>query len=242
MIRSPVVRMADGTYVPRQTMRSRFRGNRRRPLNEFCPMHLIDCGVYAINSSRAEWILREIEDNYFISPESSMDRREFCWNSMAGLKNILPASLAYLKRGQYKHAVPRFDFGFDKPAKMPCGAHFLVWYRHMLIAENGNNLDLLPGVPVSWLTRGKQFNVRQAPTWFGPVDLHVLADADMPKITVKISGPQRNPPEKIRLYLRTPAPFKSVALNASPVSTFDADKRIITLPGKIGQAVITVMY
>ena len=118
----------------------------------------------------------------------------------------------------------------------------ILWLRHLLILENGDNLDLLAGVPGSWLVPGKQIKVKNAPTWYGQINMNVKSLVDHRQVEVILTGPQRNPPEMIRLYLRTPGPIKTVIVNTESVSTFDADKRTVTLPGNIGIAVIDISY
>ncbi|MHC4798758.1 MAG: hypothetical protein ACYTF1_19140, partial [Planctomycetota bacterium] len=261
MIRSPVVRLDDGTYVPRQPMRSRFRGAGRRMWRDriYGPVHLLECGIYADESPEAEWILRDMESNPLTSftpvttaPVVYMTKsyreglgtlRRFGWGlNASGNRDLLPASLVYLRRGQANHAIPFFDSGLGGHMRSPYGAECVVWLRNLLILENGKNLDLLAGVPGSWLVPGKQIEVTNAPTWYGPMDMHVESLVDGREVKMLLTGPRRNPPETIRLYLRTPAPIKTVMVNGESLSTFAADKGIVTLPGGIGHAVIAVSY
>ena len=54
MLRAPVVRLRDGTYVPHQPTRSRLRGRDVGWVRDalYGPVHLIDCGIYEDDSPK----------------------------------------------------------------------------------------------------------------------------------------------------------------------------------------------
>ncbi|UCD27916.1 MAG: hypothetical protein JSV03_12535, partial [Planctomycetota bacterium] len=219
MIRAPVVGLRDNTYVPAQPMcsRSRVTGAEGWRGGILGPVHLVDCGLYADDSPEAEWILRDVEDNLSsplpIPTTRPLIMRGLKWgNRDEGRRNLLPITLLYLRRGQYKHAAPLFEGGPEGDAGISYGAECIVWFRHLLVMENGRRLDLLAGVPSSWLAAGKRIKIEKAPTWYGPMNMRVESLAELRQIKIELEGPQRNPPESIRLYLRTPQPFQSVRI------------------------------
>jgi hypothetical protein len=273
MIRAPVVRLRDGTYVPFQPTRSRLRGRDLGWIRDalYGPVHLMDCGVYADDSPEAEWILRDTEDNVFIGGArgrqlEDYDRQWFSWGGITLQSNLLPNPLVYLRRGQPRHAIrafynslaanvyadvrtfcehpiKRYGWGRGPFFKSPDESAFIVWFRSLLILERGKDeLDLLAGVPMPWLAPGKQITIAGAATWFGPIDLHVESSDNPRRIVVELAGPRRNPPRSIRLHLRTPDRLRTVTLNGQPISTFDPDKGIISLPGGTGGAEIIASY
>lgn len=264
MIRAPVVRLRDGTYVPHQPTRSRLRGRDVGWIRDalYGPVHLIDCGIYADDSPEAEWILRDAEDNVFIGAArgrtlADFDNQWFSWGGLNLQSNLLPNPSIYLRRGQPKHALrafynslaaniyqdvrafcefrdkySTFGSGHGPIYKPPEEAAFFVWFRQLLICENGPNLELLPAVPLEWLAPGRQFTVRRAPTGFGPMDLHVETSAD--QMNIQLTPPKRNPPERVRLHLRRPENIRTVTLNGRPVNleSIGREKNVLTLPDR----------
>ena len=272
MIRAPVVRLRDGTYIPYQPTRSRLRGRDLGWIRDslYGPVHLIDCGIYADDSPEATWILRDAEDNVFIDGQrgrslKDFEQQWFSWGGITEQSNLLPNRLVYLRRGQAKHAIRAFynslaanvyadmrtfcemplgngSFGGGPFFKTPDESAFIVWLRHLLIMETGNNLDLLAGVPLAWFEPGKQIEVRGAATWFGPLDLDLTCTSDPRQISINLAAPRRNPPEAIRLHLRRPELVRALTVNSQPATTFDATKRILALPGSVDRAQIVVSY
>ena len=141
-----------------------------------------------------------------------------------------------------EHPIEAYGIGAGPFFKSPDESAFIVWFRHLLIAENGSDLELLARVPAGWLEPGKRITVEGAATWFGPIDLRVESELDPPRISVELVGPRRNPPGVIRLHLRTPQRVRAVTVSGQEVSTFDADKGIITLGGDVDRADVVVSY
>jgi len=189
MVRAPVVRLHDGTYVPQQPARSRCRGwDLGLPHNvHWGPMHLIECGIHTPDSLEAQWI-----------------------------------------RCSEKDQVNE--------------TKFVPWLRQLLIAEHNDRLELLAGVPAHWLKPGKKIIVRRAVTWFGPMDMTVESKADPRQIVIALEGPKRNPPQTVRLYIRTPRPIAAVTCNGHRLSTFKPATGIIDLPRLEESATIVISY
>ncbi len=272
MVRSPVVALRDGTHVPHQPTRSRLRNRDLGWIRDalYGPVHLIDCGIYEPGSPEAEWILRDTEDNVFIGPDrgralADFDRQWFSWGGITLQSNLLPNPLIYLQRQQPKHALRAFwnslaanvyadvrtftehpieayGIGQGPFYKSPDESAFIVWLRHLLVGERGDELDLLAGVPTAWLEPGQRITVRGAATWFGPMDIETRSEADPRRVLVRLAAPGRNPPRVIRLHVRVPGPIAAVTLNGQRLSTFDPGGGIITLPGGVGQADVVISY
>jgi hypothetical protein len=272
MLRAPVVRLLDGTYVPHQPTRSRLRGRDLGWIRDalYGPVHLIDCGIYPPDSPEAEWILRDSEDNVFVNEErgrklTSFDQQWFSWGGITLQSNLLPNPLIYLRRHQPKHAIRAFynslaanvyadvrtftehpieAYGLGRGPfyKAPDESAFVVWLRHLLIMEDGNDLVLLAGAPEGWLAPGKAIHIRGAATWFGPVDLETESRSEPRRLVVRLNGPTRNPPARILLFSRASERIKGVTLNGQGLSTFDSADGMITLPGTVGQAEVVIDY
>jgi len=268
MIRAPVVRLRDGTYVPYQPTRSRLRGRDLGWIRDalYGPVHLIDCGVYPDDSPEAEWILRDTEDNVFIGEDrgrklQDYDSQWFSWGGITLQSNLLPNSLIYLRRGQPKHAIRAFynslaanvfedvrtfcehpikayGIGQGPFFKSPDESAFIVWLRHLLIAEKDDELLLLAGAPTDWLEPGKRIRIEKAATWFGPLDVQVVSKSEPRRLEITLNGPMRNPPRAIKLHLRTVGKSACVTVNGERTEGWDTDRMVLTLPGDIGQVQI----
>jgi hypothetical protein len=264
MLRSPAVRLAGGQYVPMQPICSRLRGRFGSWLLEsvYSPVHLIDCGVYPADSPQADWILHDAEDNVLPAvglglsarPTSVPERSAFLAGCAASPAGPPPLATVYLQRGLYRHALSDFydflaaDLAADASARQGASAStdvgpaLLVWLRHLLIWERDHELNLLAGVPPGWLEKGRRIAVRQAPTWFGPMDMTVESAADANRIVVRLNGPSRQAPEAVRLWVRAPRPLLVVTCNGQRVADFDPTSGLIRLSGNVQQAEVVVTY
>ena len=54
---------------------------------------------------------------------------------------------------------------------------FIRLVRHLLIFERGDVLELLPALPPEWVAPDRPFRLEKSPTRFGPVSLHLYAEA-----------------------------------------------------------------
>lgn len=271
MIRAPVVRLRDGTYVPFQPTRSRLRGRDLGWIRDalYGPIQLIECGVWPAGSPEAEWILRDAEDNVFIGADrgyelADFEQQWFSWGGMTLQPNLLPVPPAYLARDMRKHALRGFyntlaasvyaDAGcFAEWVKYPGTAGgplfkppdesaFIAWMRQLLIAERGNDLDLLAGAPTEWLTGRGTIAFRRAATWFGPMDMATHSDPSTRELVIDLTGPQRNPPQRVRVHAGALGRIVAVTLDGKPVTTFDAKTGVIELPGKAASGKLVISY
>ena len=56
----------------------------------------------------------------------------------------------------------------------------------MFVYEKENTLVLASGIPDDWFTHKDGFSMRNAPTWFGTINLSVTPEKD--GITIKVTG------------------------------------------------------
>ena len=254
---SPVVQLLDGTYIPHLPVRAYLRGRDVGWIREalYGPILYIDAGLIGRDTQEATWILKDHEDNVFVSKAVGRNvDLEHDWFSQGGItiqSNLLPNPLVYLARGQVEHAIRAFYNSFaaslyadvrcftEHPVaaygwgqgpfyKTPDECAFLTWLRYLLIMEMNDTLFLTPGTPRKWLEQGKEIEVCEAPTYFGPVSFKIVSDKD--KVSALVQPPRRNRPNAVILRLRHPEKkdIKSVKVNSMPWSDFDAE--MITLP------------
>jgi hypothetical protein len=81
----------------------------------------------------------------------------------------------------------------------------------------------LPGAPDWWLADGKEIVVENAPTHFGPMSLRVRGTAK--GVQVKLTPPQRQPPQRIVLHLPRSRPATSAPRGVEVVTRSEQTRR-----------------
>lgn len=263
----PVVRLRDATYVPKIPSRLYERGRAHGWLREtlegavFLPAY----GLLAPDAPETEWILKDYEDNLYISERYgyAIPAFEEFWFSRGGFSmqaNLLDGPLPYLWRDDVKHFIRAYFNGFASafyPEIRMCNEHSLpelgyprgdhfkssdeaqstYWLRLMFVNEVGPKLYLGQAIPRYWLSHGNKIGIRNAPSNFGVLSFTIESKAAEGTIKALLDPPGRNPPESIFLRLRHPdgSKIKSVTINGRPYENFDADKEWIILPGKLSE-------
>ncbi len=234
-ILAPVVRLRDGTYVPKYPSHPQLRGRANGWIRETLEgsMFLPAYGLLSANAPETAWILKDYEDNLYISDQYgySIPTFEQFWFSRGGFSmqaNLLDGPLPYLYRDEIKHYLRAFFNGFasgfypetkmlnehSKPELgYPAGDHFKTsdeaqvacWLRLMFVREAGDELYLGQAIPRYWLRGGNEIGIQNAATYFGPLSLRYRSSLPRDgKITVEFDPPKRNPPKTIFLRLRHP--------------------------------------
>lgn len=270
MLRAPVARLRDGSYVPQQPPRFHLRRSESDTYAaiDSHPIHLLELGVYEPDSAEAEWILRDLEDNGFLGGVIGRELSDtglewFSFGGMSRFPGRLPTVPVYLRRGQPKHAVRAFcntlaarlyedvpafaDVDTGLGACSTCLYHVAAEtavfdrFRSMLILEADNDLHLLAGVPEAWLEPGKTIRIERAASWYGPIDLSVESRDEPRELVVRL-GPLRDEPPAIRLHLRTGQAIRSVSLDGRSFDDFDPAAGVVALRGMAGRITLRVSY
>ena len=264
-ILTPVVRLRDGTYVPKFPSRLYERGRALGWIRETLEgsLCLPVLGLIPPDSPEATWILKDYEDNLYISDTYGYAIPSFAdfWFSRGGFSmqsNLLESPIPYLYRDQIKHYLRAYFNAFASafyPGIRMCNEHCLpelghprgdhfkssdeanvtCWLRLMFVHERGDDLYLGQAIPRYWLTRGRTVGIQRAATHFGPMSLQISSAADGRQIKAVLTPPERNPPKTIYLRLRHPEakPIQSVTLGGKKHDQFDVDKEWIVLPGGV---------
>ncbi len=113
MVRSPVVRLRDGSAVPHVPAHLHLRGRAFGWLRETLEgaIHLLNGGIFAPDSHIGTWILHDYEDNLYLSENygysgCSVPDEEVQWFSRGGFSqqpNLLCGPVPYLARDEIKH-------------------------------------------------------------------------------------------------------------------------------------------
>lgn len=262
-IRTPVVRLRDGTYVPKYPSHLHERGRSVGWIRETLEgsILLMLTGLVSPDAPQAAWILKDYEDNLYISDQYGYSIPVFdqFWFSRGGFSmqaNLLDGPIPYLLRDEVRHYLRAYFNGFasafypeirmcnehsNPELGYPAGDHFkssdeaqvTYWLRLVFVREQGDELYLGQAVPRYWLAQGKSVGIDGAASHFGPLSLRIRSQADHGQITASLTPPERNPPKTIYLRLRHPQgkPIQSVTLNGLPYDRFDVKKEWILLPG-----------
>jgi hypothetical protein len=230
----PVVRLRDGTYVPKIPSRLYERGRAHGWLREtlegalFLPAY----GLLPPDAPETRWILKDYEDNLYISDRYgyAIPAYDSFWFSRGGFSmqaNLLDGPLPYLWRDDIKHYIRAYFNGFASAfypeirmcnehslpeLGYPAGDHFkssdesqsTYWLRLMFVNEQGEDLYLGQATPRYWLADGNKIGIERAASHFGPLSLHYESHVREGKINVTLDPPVRNPPKTIYVRLRHP--------------------------------------
>jgi hypothetical protein len=268
--RSPVVRLRDGTCVPHFPSHVHRRG---RSFGWICEtlegaIHLLIAGVIDPGSREADWILRDFEDNLYLSDAYGyrIDDFDSEWFDCGGFSmqaclllgvepylyrdevkpalratfNAIAANLYPDTRMLTEHALPELGDWKGDHYKSSDEANAAGWLRYLFVREQGDELLLGQAVPCEWLGPGRRCGVERAATHFGPMDLVFEGDED--GVTARLEGPRRNPPTRIQLRFRCPEgrELRGVKVNGENRQVGEAGW--IDLPGRVGNATIRASY
>jgi len=103
-------------------------------------------------------------------------------------------------------------------------AEFVRAVRNLLVFERGNELELLGGLPPTWLMSGAQIVVERTPTRFGPISLRMSVD-DGNVARIELEADWSRPPE--RIVLRPPAATVSARIDGRAI---DDNSELLVMP------------
>jgi hypothetical protein len=268
--RSPVVRLRDGTAVPQIPSYVQRRG---RSFGWICQtlegaIHLIITGAIDPHSIQAQWILKDYEDNLFLSNQYGYTVPDFneYWFGRGGM-SMQPCLLldveAYLYRDDVKQALRALfnalaavqfpDVHMNTEHSLPDlgdwrGDHYKTsdeanacgWLRYLFVREEGDTLLVGQAIPREWLKPGQQCGLENTATFFG--NTSILYRGASGHITAELRGPTRNPPREIRLRFRAPGANSPARVTVNGQAWTRLDDDWVILPGDIGSATIVASY
>jgi hypothetical protein len=250
MVAAPVVQLLDGTYVPHIPTRTGIRGREQGWIREaaYGALQLLEGDVFDPDEEEMTWVLKDLEDNLFVSREwgrpVDLERHWFSHGGVTIQPNLMDTGVDYLRRGQIEHAlralfnnfasslypdvrafaehpVVELGHGVGPFYKSSDEAKALIWLRTFLLREEGDSLHLAQGAPRSWFEPGQSFGVRGLASFFGPVTYQVQSSPT--EITARIELPDQRPLRELVLHLRRPgrAVIRNVTVNGKPHRDFD---------------------
>ena len=165
---------------------------------------------------------------------------------------------AHLRRGEVKAFLEEFymnmssladretytfweHYFYASPHKTHEEAWFLMRCRWMLYLEAGEALNIMPGVPRSWLEDGKEIHLHGAASYFGKVYVDAVSDVSNGRISVHVKVedlPGRLPK---KLLVRVPHPQGLQAASAS-VGCYDPTMETVTIDGFDGKVEFELIF
>lgn len=274
MDRSPIVQLRDGTWIPSVPSDVHRRGRSFGWITETLEgsIHLIRCGVVDPDEPLATWILRDYEDNRYLSDQFGYQPKDFerDWFWMGGFSqqpSLLCSPTPYVMRDEPEHYVRSYFNAFTSAyfperamiTEHPLpnigdyrGDHFKTsdeamntsWIRWMFIWDEGEDLHLGRVMPRDWLRDGKQVKIERAATHFGPMSMSMASHAASGSIEMTIDPPTRNLPKAIYARFRHPDAKKMgrVTVNGKAWNEFDAAKEWVVLPALKAKTVVVAYY
>ena len=262
-VRTPVVRLRDGTFVPKYPSELYTRGRSHGWVRETLEgaMFLPVMGLLPASAPESTWILKDYEDNLYISERYgySIPVLDKFWFSRGGFSmqaNLLDGPIPYLLRDEIQHylrayfnafasafepgvrmlsehSLPELGYAGGCMFKTSDEAQSSYWLRLMFIREQEKELYLGQAIPRYWLAPSKRVSIDRAATHFGPMSLRISSESGQLKAV--LTPPTRNAPETIYLRLRHPQGklLKSVTVNRKPYERFDPKKEWVVLPGNL---------
>ncbi|NLE44572.1 MAG: hypothetical protein GX620_07605 [Chloroflexi bacterium] len=258
MIESPVIRLLDGTYIPHVPTRTGIRGREWGWFREvaYGPIQLLEGDVFDPNEEEMTWVIKDSEDNLFVSREwgrpVDLERYWFSHGGVTIQANLTDMGVDYLRRGQIKHGLRALfnNFGaslypdvrsFTEHPVVELGhgvgpfyktsdeAKALVWLRAFLLWEEDDELHLAKGAPRAWFADGQSFGVEKMATFFGPVTYKITANDSAVKAEIHLD-PGRAPGALV-LHVRLPegAQIRAVTVDGRAHTEFDAQAQTVRI-------------
>ena len=274
MDRSPVVPLRDGTWVPCMPSEAHRRGRSFGWITETLEgsIHMIRCGLIDPREPAATWIMKDYEDNRYISDQFGYQVADFerDWFNLGGFSqqpSLLCTPTPYIMGDlpeQYLRAYfNSFAAGYFSDKAMLTehplpnlgdirGDHFKSsdeamsssWLRWCFIWDEGKDLYLGKTMPRYWLANGKAVKIDRAQTHFGPMSMSMKSNVAKGSITMTIAPPTRNAPGATYARFRHPdsKKMKRVTVNGKPWKKFDAAKEWVVLPALKAKTVVVAYY
>jgi hypothetical protein len=271
MVESPVVRLLDGTYIPRISTRTHIRGREWGRFREaaYGALHLLEGHVFDAHEEEMTWVLKDLEDNLFVSRDwgrpVDVERHWFSQGRVTIQPNLMDLGIDYLRRGQTKHALRALfnNFGVSLYAdvrtftehpvvelghgvgpfyKSSDEAKALTWLRAFLIWEQEGDLHLALGAPCAWFEPGQSFGVHNMATQFGPITYRIESSPLQAMIHVDV--PDRSPIQDLWMHIRHSENrrIESTLVNGSGLAELNRDARLIRIAAPKGILNIAVNY
>ena len=234
MVRSPLVSLRDGTFIPAMPSEVHRRGRSFGWITVTLegPIYLIRIGALAPKDPLAQCIMQDYEDNLYLSEQygyspSHIPEHWFSHGGFSMQPNLLCSPHPYLMRDEIKHFLRSYfnalAVGYYPNTQMLTehpleemgdwrGDHYkssdesnsTYWLRLMFVDERGEDLYLGMAIPRLWLKDGSSPAIDRGASRFGPVSLRFESHAKDDYLEATLTPPQRRSPRHTFLRFRHP--------------------------------------
>lgn len=239
--RSPAVQLADGSwslYVPTDAQASGRLMQMWYPTDvDVGPLHLPRLKAIDPQGWLSTAMLHDHEDNLLIKQWGAINEPVynpqgtvylFRDEPKAAIRTFYSTMACAFSHSLFEPVEHRWGWGqyFGPPSTD--GAWFEL-YRNMMIREEEDTLLLAQATPRAWLEEGREIEVRQAPTYFGPASFRLRGG--LRQITATVDLSDRKLPSALVVRLRHPtgAAMQSATVNGEAWTKLDAAKEWVRI-------------
>jgi len=116
---------------------------------------------------------------------------------------------------------------------------FLMQTRWMLYLEKGETLELLPGIPRGYLENGKEIELKNVASYFGPVSLHVKSSLDQGRVEASVECLADRRPKTVALRLPHPQGKRAVWVQGG---AYDPETERVKIEPFSGRAAVVLGF
>jgi hypothetical protein len=257
-VNTPVVQLADGTwinYISTDAMTPRRMIDQWYPTDvDTGPLHLARLGVSSARSWQTTDMLNDHEDNLFFRNQGAANEPVYIPQAntyllrdepKAAIRSFYSMMACAFSHNQFTSLEHRWAHPIYYSPPSTDGAWFEI-YRKMLLNEFGlDTLFIGQALPRDWLANGKKIEVKNAPSYFGPVSFTIEGENSKKEIIAEIYLSNRNMPKELLVRFRHPEslPIRSVWINGRPWNNFSDEKELISIPEpNEGKLVVKAKY
>ncbi len=256
---SPVVPLGDGRWSPTVPPWTEARGPRALHINPesffshgtvtvpdvlLGPLYLVFCEVCSPQEQVSRMML-DYESELFYQNNSAFSQPYYSRHDWLELKlGLVKAFLktyfnnvsALADRETYTFWEHLFQVTQHKTHEQ---AWFLMETRWMLYLEDGQTLNLLSGIPRSWLEDGKEILLQNVRSYFGPLSVRVKSMVNSGFIQASVICDSQYKPRRVVVRLPHPSGIKAIRVIGG---TYDAETESIVIQDFTGSAEVKVEF
>ncbi|HTV00481.1 MAG TPA: hypothetical protein VMF13_08100, partial [Luteitalea sp.] len=244
-VRSPLVQLRDGTWVPYVPAEALASG---RMLHEWYATdvdtgagHLVRLKALPADGVLADALLNDHEDNLFYKGWGIANEPVYNQHATGYLLRDQPEAVV---RTFYSYIASAFSHSVLEPVehRWTHGQYFGppstdgAWFelfRNMLVRERDDDaLVIGQATPRAWLVDGKKIEIENAPTWYGPLSATIASRAASGEISADVRLSSASRPKALVVRLRHPngERIRSVTVNGQTWTDFQPDNETVRIP------------
>ena len=166
-------------------------------LNGVCgPINLAFGGVLARDDPRIAHVIRwNIDHVHKGSPEESATANMFYSQDLAivlleqgRVEEFLRMFYTILAANVSHQTLTTCEWRSNTQPHVHSIASLIRMFRTMMVQERDGGLYLLQGTPRRWLEDNQEIDIRELPTWYGPLSLHCVSHVGSGSVRLRLTG------------------------------------------------------